>query len=110
MSQRNAAGSNVFRIMEGNASGAFVQTWMTFNKGAGSALFHAAVERFATTATGAAVTGQITASDAAPVGIDDLTRKDYVDGLVNSLQAEIDDIKNGFAFTGAISAPTVTEV
>ena len=55
-------------------------------------------------------TGQHKVTAAAPAAIDDLTRKDYVDGLIAVLQADIDNIKNGFAFTGAISAPSVTEV
>lgn len=44
-----------------------------------------------------------------PTSANHLTRKDYVDGLVAGLQAEINDIKNGYAFTGPISAPTVTQ-
>lgn len=87
---------------------------------------------------GAQVTGQVTVSDPTPLNPEELTRKDYVDAgdlvlqgqidtndtdittlqgqvstleaTVISLQAEIDDIKNGFDFTGPITAPDVTAV
>jgi len=73
-------------------------------------LLAATLVKLLTTDKGVTVTGQVLVSDPAPLNPDELTRKDYVDGLIASLQAEINDIKNGFAFTGPISAPTVTEV
>ncbi len=45
----------------------------------------------------------------APTAVNHATRKDYVDGQIANLQAQIDDLKNGFAFTGPISAPSITE-
>jgi len=47
----------------------------------------------------------------------DLTCKDYVDAEVVTLnaaiaavQADLNNVKNGFAFTGPITAPLITEV
>jgi len=45
-------------------------------------LYFGGVQTLATTATGVSVAGNVAASAAAPVAIDDLTRKDYVDGIV----------------------------
>ena len=60
---------------------------------------------------GLQVTGQVTASDAAPVNPEELTRKDYVDGLIAALQLELDNLINGTTkFTGAQEAPDFTAV
>lgn len=59
-------------------------------------------------ANGVQVTGQATVSEAAPVAVEDVTRKDYVDGelaaAVASLQTQIDNILNGTTpFTGVVN-------
>ncbi len=77
----------------------------------GTQLLASAVAALGVTGTGSQTTGQATASDAAPAGVDDLTRKDYVDGEVltlqgqiDGLQTQIDNILNGTtAFTGVVS-------
>ena len=62
-------------------------------------------------ANGAQVTGQVTASDAAPVDPADLTRKDYVDAEIATLRAELDALIDGTTkFTGAQEAPDFTAV
>ena len=58
LSQRNAAANGDFRIIEGDALGAFVQDWAHFNKGAGSIFLHANEPRIQTKANGADVIGQ----------------------------------------------------
>ena len=67
-------------------------------------------QKFVTSLAGIQVSGQARVTEAVPTQADDLTRKDYVDTLVAAVQADLDNVKNGFAFTGPISAPTVTEV
>ena len=59
-------------------------------------------------ANGVQVTGQATVSEAAPVAVEDVSRKDYVDGelaaAVASLQTQIDNILNGTTpFTGVVN-------
>ena len=95
-----------------------------------TALLQQGLDALVVDANGAQVTGQVTASEAAPLAPADLTRMDYVDAQIGILQAlidqlridvdantagvaantaSIDNIENGFDFTGPISAPTVTQ-
>ena len=60
---------------------------------------------------GAQVTGQVTASDPAPLNPDELTRMDYVDAAIADLQLQLDNLINGTTkFTGAQEAPDFTAV
>ena len=110
----------VKNALQGNVSGSALRT----------ALLQQGVEALGVDDKGAQVVGQVTVTDPAPLNPDELTRADYVDGLVLVLQGLIDqlridvdlntaqvalntaaiaDIQNGFDFTGPISAPTVTQ-
>ena len=110
----------VKNALQGNVSGSALRT----------ALLQQGVEALGVDDKGAQVVGQVTVTDPAPLNPDELTRADYVDGLVLVLQGLIDqlridvdantaqvglntasiiDIENGFDFTGPISAPTVTQ-
>lgn len=74
---------------------------------------------------GAQVTGQVTVSEAAPLNPEELTRKDFVDGevvtlnqtiatlqtQVDGLQTQLDNLIDGTTkFTGAQEAPDFTAV
>ena len=104
-----AAVTGLVTLAETDGAGVEGNAWLTFTRGAGVGLGFAGAVKLASVVDGAAVTGQITASTAAPVDADHLTRKDYVYAAVAAVQADLNNVKNGFAFTGAISAPTVTE-
>ena len=110
----------VKNALQGNVSGSALR----------SALLQQGIEALGVDDKGAQVVGGVTVTDPAPLNPDELTRMDYVDGLVATLQGLIDqlridvdantaqvgantssiaNIENGFDFTGPISAPTVTQ-
>lgn len=103
------AANGFVTIKELDGGGVSGLVWLSLTRGAGVALNFGGATKFETTDKGASATGQVIVSDPAPLNPEELTRKDYVDGLIAGLQSQIDNIENGFAFTGAISAPTVTE-
>ncbi len=104
--EANAVDASV-RVVQLSAAGAEEQTWMLMTRGQGVAVFHGGLQAFASTsARGLSVTDQVTANAAAPTAVNHLTRKDYVDAQVASLQSQIDNIVSGAtAFTGTVTAP-----
>ncbi len=104
-----AAGGFV-QIAETDGGGVQGNTWVGLTRSGGVQLSFDGDQKFVTSLAGIQVTGQARVNEVVPLQADDLTRKDYVDTLVAAVQADLDNVKNGFAFTGPISAPTVTEV
>ncbi len=116
-----AAATGLLTLRETDGAGVLGNTFASFTRGAGVGLRFGDLEKFVTLDKGVGITGQAVVSDPAPLNPDELARKDYVDGEISTLntsllaaiavvQADLDNVKNGFAFTGAISAPVVTEV
>lgn len=104
------AAGGFIQIAETDGGGVQGNTWIGMTRAGGVQLSFAGDQRFVTSVAGVQVTGQARVDELLPVQADDLTRKDYVDAAIAVVQADLDNVKNGFAFTGPISAPGVTEV
>jgi len=112
--------TGLLTIFETDGAGVLGNAFASFTRGAGVGLRFVDVQKIVTTDKGVNVAGQVIVSDPAPLNPDELARKDYVDDEISTLdtsllaaiavvQADLDNVKDGFAFTGDISAPTVTE-
>ncbi len=112
--------TGLLTIFETDGAGVLGNAFASFTRGAGVGLRFVDVQKIVTTDKGVNVAGQVIVSEPAPLNPDELARKDYVDDEISTLdtsllaaiavvQADLDNVKDGFAFTGDISAPTVTE-
>lgn len=76
-------GKLIFR--QRSADGTAIEDfWIICNRNSGVQLYHNNIKKFETIVSGASITGTIKGS-AQPTSSDDLTRKDYVDGLVGDV-------------------------
>ncbi len=96
--------TGLFQISQTAADGAAQDLWTSMERDGAVSLNFNGIVKLATADFGGFSTGQHRVSEAAPLVASDLTRKDYVDGLIADLQTQIDNIINGTtAFTGVVN-------